>query len=307
MLILARRLTLAVPTLLLLSLTVFLLLSLAPGDAALTVLDDTATVEQQTQLRETLGLDQPVMSQYFTYLGRVLSGDMGRSIRTDRPVLDEVILRLPYTVVLVTAGTLLGITVGIGLGLLSAHVAHSHWDTIITAGVSVTTALPVFWIALLLVEVFSLRLGMLPVFGADSPAHLVLPAAATSLLLVPGIARLTRASLLETRSASFVLFARSKGLSGAAVARRHIGPVAAISILTYVSLQMVSLISSVAIIERIFNWPGLGGLVIIAALDRDTPLLLGTTMAIGILVFAILFFFDLLLLYLDPRISRQAV
>lgn len=297
----------AIPTLLLLSLVVFLLLELAPGDATTTTLDVTASAGQEDHLREELGLDKPVLVRYADYVGGLLQGDMGLSAKSGQPVADEIGIRLPYTLALVGASLILGTIIGVLLGGLAALNQGKFFDWLVTVLVSIGTALPTFWLALLFVQLFALNLRWLPVFGADSWQHMILPAFCTSLTLVPGIARLTRASLLEALESGYIAFARSKGLRARRVLWRHISPIAAISIVTYIGVQTIRLISSVAVMEILFNWPGLGGLAIRAAFDRDTTLLLGTTLVIAIMTFAILFIVDLLVLYLDPRISRRAI
>ncbi len=305
--ILLRRLLITLPTLLMLSLFVFLLLELAPGDAADVMLDQTVSTEIKDAVRAELGLDRPLMQRYADYLAGLLRGEMGTSVSTGRPVAAEITTRLPYTLVLVAAAVTLALLCGVTLGTLSALKPGTLWDMAVRALVSAQMAIPAFWLALLLVNLFALQLGWLPVFGADTPAHLVLPAVCTAFPLVPGIARLTRASLLETLSRDFVLVARSKGLYRRTVLLRHVAPVAAITVVTYVGLQAVRLIGSLVIIEVIFNWPGLGGLVVQAAYDRDALLLQGATLIIAALTFAVLLLVDVLVLWLDPRISKQAI
>lgn len=303
MIIFVRRLATAIPTLILLSLFVFVLLELTPGDAADVLLDQTASAEAQEHLRAELGLDRPLLERFSLYLWNVLHGDLGQSARTGTPVSREIATRLPYTLALVAAAQLGAIAVGGALGVLSALHHNRPLDRAITALSSLGMALPIFWVALLLVNLFAMQLRWLPVFGAESARHLILPAASTALALIPGITRLTRASLLETLGQDFILVARGKGLSSLALLRRHVTPVAAIPVVTYIGVQTVRLISSVVIIETIFNWPGLGGLAVRAAFDRDPMLLQGTTLVIAALAFFILFCVDLLVLYLDPRIS----
>jgi len=305
--ILLRRLLTAIPTLLLLSFFVFLLLELAPGDAADVLLDQTASVEAQAAVRQELGLDRPFLQRYVDYLGGLLQGDMGTSVYSGASVAREIGTRLPYTLLLVGTAMLLGLAVGVLLGTISAFHKGTIWDALIRAVISINMAVPVFGTALLLVGVFALQLRWLPVFGADSLKHLILPAICTASVLVPGIARLTRASLLDALSREFVLVAHSKGLPRRAVLLRHIVPFAAIPIVTYGGLQAVRLISSLIVIETIFNWPGLGGLAVQAAFDRDPMLLQGATLVIAMLAFALLFMVDVIVLALDPRISSHAV
>jgi peptide/nickel transport system permease protein len=305
--IIIRRLTMSIPTLLLLSFLVFALLEMAPGDAAEAVLDPTISEAQAELVREELGLNRSFMSRYVDYVGGLLRGDMGHSVRSGLPVTEEIKIRLPYTLVLMSTALVLGAVMGTTLGAIAAFKRGTIWDTLVRALVSVNQATPTFWLAILMVSFFSLRLRWLPVFGADSPKHLVLPAFCTSLALVPGIARLTRASLLETLGSDFILTARSKGLRGRRILGRHISPIAAISIITYIGLQTVRLISSVTVMEIIFSWPGLGGMAVSAAFDRDPLLLQGTTLTIAAMIFVILFVIDFIVLALDPRISHKSL
>ncbi len=303
---LIRRLLSAIPTLLLLSLFVFLLLDLAPGDAADVLLDQTASENDRQAVRTELGLDRPLWQRYLDYLGGLLHGDMGDSARTGGPVIREIGVRLPYTLILIATAIVLGVAVGGSLGVLSALRRGTIWDSLVRFLLSINMAVPVFWLAILLVSVFALKLRWLPVFGSETPRHLILPAICTAFPLVPSVARLTRASLLETMGQDFVLVARSKGLRNDAVMSRHILPAAVIPIIMYIGLQAVRLISGLVVVETIFNWPGLGGLAVQAAFDRDPLLLQGTALAIAALTFMILFAVDLIVLYLDPRVSRQS-
>lgn len=305
--ILLRRMLMAIPALLLLSLAVFLLLELTPGDATASALDASATAQQEAHLREALGLNKPVLERYALYIGGVLRGDLGVSAKTGQPVLEELLLRLPYTLVLVGAAIVVGTALGVLLGALAAVYRGTAVDWLVNVIVSIGTALPTFWLALLFVNFFAVQLRLLPVFGTGTWQHLVLPGLCAALTIVPGITRLTRTSLLEALDSSYTIFARAKGLRERRILGRHIGPIAAISVITYIGMQTVRLISSAAIMEILFNWPGLGGLAVRAAFDRDTMLLLGTTLVIALLTFAILFCIDLTVLYLDPRISRKAI
>lgn len=305
--LLVRRLLTAIPTLILLSLFVFLLLELAPGDAADVLLDQTASEQDRQAVRGELGLDRPLWQRYLGYLGGLLHGDMGSSARTGGPVTREIGARLPYTLVLITTAIALAVITGGVLGTVSALRRGTFLDALIRLLLSINMAVPVFWLAILLVGLFALRLGWLPVFGSETPRHLVLPAICTAFPLVPSVARLIRASLLETLGQDFVLVARGKGLRGSQVLSRHVLPAAVIPIITYIGLQAVRLISGLVVVETIFNWPGLGGLAVRAAFDRDPFLLQGTALAIAALTFVILFAVDLIVLYLDPRVSRQAV
>jgi peptide/nickel transport system permease protein len=303
--IVVRRIVLIVPTLLVLSMTVFVLMALAPGDATDALLDDANTDAARTAICIEVKCDVPLLNRYLDYLDGILRGDLGVSTKTGRPVTDEIAIRLPYTLTVAAAALTLALVVGISMGTLAAMLHNTVLDVAITSMLALTAATPTFWIALILVTIFSVHLHWLPVFGVGSTAHYVLPVVSVAISLLPGIARITRSSLLETISRRFVTVAAAKGLSGQVIYWRHIRPVAAIPILTYIGLQAVHLITGLITIEIVFNLPGLGGLAVQAALDRDIMLLQGVVMVIAVLAFAVLFFVDFAVMLLDPRTSIQ--
>ncbi|MCC6617287.1 MAG: ABC transporter permease [Anaerolineae bacterium] len=301
---LLRRLLQAIPTLLALSLVVFLTLDLVPGSAASAVLDDASSDAAKSLLCQQLSCDQPVLTRYVSYLGGLLHGEWGTSIRNGRPVFDEIMLRLPSTLALTVGAIAVAALVGGMLGSIAAAHQGTRWDTAITGVVSVAASLPSFWVALILVSIFALQLGWLPVFGSGSPRHYVIPVLSVAVALIPGITLLTRSSLLETRRQMFVVAAHARGIPQRAVFWRHIEPVAAIPIVSYIGVQAVHLVGSLVAIEVIFNLPGLGGLAVQAALDRDPFLLQGATLTIAVITFAILLVVDVLVMILDPRIAN---
>lgn len=299
-----NRLLMVPPTLLVLSLSVFLMMELAPGSTASAILDDAADDAAAIELCEQTHCDAPVLERYLLYLGGVLTGDFGVSIRTGRDVGREIGLRLPHTLALSAASILLATCIGASLGMLAAFKQEKRADNIITGFASLSAAMPSFWVALILVSIFALRLDWFPVFGSGSARHYVLPVISITLALIPGIILMTRSGIIDTRRRQFVTVARSKGLSARAVFIRHIQPVAIIPVVTYVGVQTVHLIGSLITIEIIFNLPGLGGLAVQAALDRDPMLLQGVTLCIAVITFAILLAVDVALTLLDPRIAR---
>ncbi len=299
-----NRLLMVPPTLLVLSLTVFMMMELAPGSATGAILDDAADDAAAAELCAEIHCEAPVLERYVIYLGNLLAGDWGHSIRTGRDVGREIGIRLPHTLALSGASILLAALIGGGIGLLAAFRQDSSTDHTITGFASVAAAMPTFWIALILVSIFSLRLGWLPVFGHGSLRHYALPVVSITLALIPGITLMTRSGIIDTRRRQFVTVARSKGLSPRAVFFRHIQPVALIPVVTYVGVQAVHLIGSLITIEIIFGLPGLGGLAVQAALDRDPMLLQGVTLCIAVMTFAILLCVDVALTVLDPRIAQ---
>lgn len=303
--LIVRRLSLAVPTLLALSFLIFIMLELTPGDAISALMDDAVDASAREVMRAEMGLDHDLLNRYTAYLGRLLTGDLGESVRTGRPVAEEIGRRLPYTLTLAATSITLALIIGTTLGIMAVHLRGTIWDTAITGAISISMAIPTYWVALILVSIFALQLHWLPVFGADSPRHFILPTICVALALIPSIARMTRSGILETYRQPFVTVARAKGLSGHHIMMRHIRPAAAIPVVTVVGLQAAHLIGSLVTMEVVFTLPGLGGLAVQAALDRDPLLLSGVTLCIAALTFGVLLATDLIIMWLDPRISHQ--
>jgi ABC-type dipeptide/oligopeptide/nickel transport system permease component len=302
-----RRLMLTIPTLFALSFLVFFLLELTPGSAASAVLDDASSGAAKETLCQQLRCDQPLLSRYAAYLGDVLQGDMGVSIRSGREVSEELRLRLPHTLIVSAGAVAVAVVIGSLVGLIAAVKQGTLLDIVITAALSVSAAMPTFWVALLLVSLFAVRLGWLPVFGSGSVEYYILPVFSVALALIPGIAVLVRSSILEIRGQTYIAAAYGKGLSNRRVYWRHIRPVAAVPVVTYVGLQAVHLVGSLVAIEVLFNLPGLGGLAVQAALDRDPMLLQGAVLTIAVFTLGILLLVDVIVLLLDPRISSRQI
>jgi ABC-type dipeptide/oligopeptide/nickel transport system permease component len=300
-----RRLALAVPTLFVLSFLVFFLMELTPGSAASAVLDDASSDAAKAALCQQLRCDQPLLTRYTAYLGDVLRGDMGVSIRSGRDVSEELRLRLPHTLIVSAGAVALAVIAGSLIGLVAAVKRGTVLDVFITAALSISAAMPTFWVALLLVSLFAVRLGWLPVFGSGGVEYYILPVISVALALIPGIAVLVRSSVLEIRGQTYIAAAYGKGLSNWRVYWRHIRPVAAVPVVTYVGLQAVHLVGSLVAIEVLFNLPGLGGLAVQAALDRDPMLLQGAVLSIAVFTLGILLLIDVIVFLLDPRIASR--
>jgi ABC-type dipeptide/oligopeptide/nickel transport system permease component len=303
---LLRRLAFTVPTLLVLSFLVFMLLELTPGSASSAVLDDAASSAAAQQICEEVRCDQPLLTRYGGYLSDLLQGDFGVSIRSGRDVGTELMLRLPHTLVLTFGAISLAVLIGGVVGVLAA-MRHGTWlDSLVTSLASISASLPTFWVALLLTGVFAVQLGWLPVFGAGSAAHYILPVVSVALALIPGIAVMVRSSLVDVQQQMFVATAQSKGLSSSRIFWRHVSPVAAIPVVTYVGLQAVHLVGSLVTIEVLFNLPGLGALAVQAALDRDPLLLQGAVLIIAVITLLMLLVVDVIVFLLDPRVTQPA-
>ena len=297
-----RRLALSAPVLVGITLVIFCAIRLLPGDPALVMAGDLASGEYVDQLRHSMGLDKPVWMQYAIYLGHVAHGNLGRSTKSLRPVLAEIRDRYPYTLQLTVAGMLVAAVLGISAGAVSAARRDSVFDygsmVVALFGVSV----PIFWLGLILILLFSVNLRLLPAGGSGSLAHLVLPALTLGASAAGILARMTRASLLEVLGSDFVRTARAKGLRDITVLLRHALPTAFVPVLTTLGLQVGSLLGGAVITESVFGWPGMGRLIVDAIAARDYPLVQGALMVFATSFALINVAVDVLYALLDPRI-----
>jgi len=300
-----RRLLLAIPVLLGVIFAVMLTIELIPGDAVTLMLGEHATVEAVAQLRDFLGLDKPLLVRYVQYLGHVATGDLGRSIQQNRPVADELREAWPATLELTVAALILATVLGVAAGVVSAVWPNSLFDALARLGSLFGLSMPVFWIGLVLIVVFALWLPWLPVGGAGSPAHLVLPALTLSLPSVAMVARMTRSSVLEVLREDYVRTARAKGLGERLVVAKHALRNALIPILTLLGLQAGQLMGGAVLTETVFSWPGLGRLMVKAIFARDYVLLQGAVLLFAVAFVVVNLVVDLSYGVLDPRISRQ--
>jgi len=329
---LTRRLFLLLPALLILSILVFALLRLIPGDPAEVMLGEHATAELSSQFRASRGLDQPIPIQYARYLSSLVRGDWGRSILTNRPVTAELAQRFPATIELALFAMVIAIAAGVPIGVLSAYRRHSTADRLASVVTLAGVALPLFWVGLLLSNTFGSALGWLPPSGrlsigtelrvitgfyvldsiitanpralADVLRHLVLPALTLSIVPLALIARITRACTLEALSQDHVRTARAKGLSEKTVVLRHALRTAAPPVVTAIGLQLGVLFSGAVLTETIFSWPGVGQLVVERVLNRDYPAVQGVVLAVALLFIGINLVADIGAALLDPRMRH---
>lgn len=299
---LVRRLLLTIPVLLGVATLVFALIHLVPGDPAQAMLGEGAAPEELVKLRQSLGLDEPLLVQYQSFLTGIARGDLGTSFRYNTPVTAQIREKLPNTAMLAVAAMGLAIVFAIPLGILAAVFRGTVVDysamTIALVGIS----MPNFWLGPLLAIFFAVRLGWLPVSGTGSIWHLVLPAVTLGAALSAILARMTRASLLEELRELYVLAARARGLSASRAILRHAFRNSLIPIVTIVGLQFGAVLTGTIITETIFAWPGLGRLLIQAINYRDYPLVQGCILFISVTYVAMNLLTDLAYGFLDPRI-----
>jgi peptide/nickel transport system permease protein len=318
---LARRLLQAVPVVLLISVVNFLVLQLTPGDIVDVLAGEAgaATPEYVAMLRARFGLDQPVLVQLGRYVGGVLQLDLGFSFRHNMPVAQLILQRLPATLILMTVSIALAVTAGVALGALAARNVNRPADGAIAILALLSYATPTFWIGLMLIVLFSVKLSWLPTGGmmtigaAMSPLgrvldvahHLVLPAVSLALFYAAIYTRLMRASMLEVYGQDYVRTAHAKGLGDARVTIRHVLRNALLPVVTMVGVQVGSLLGGSVLVESVFGWPGLGRLAFETVQQRDYNVLLGILFMSSLLVIAVNLVVDLVYAALDPRIELR--
>lgn len=316
-----RRLAQAVPTVLVIVALNFLLLQLAPGDAADVLAGEagSATPEFMAQLRKTFGLDQPLGVQLLLYVKNIVSFDLGYSFRHNMPVVQLIGSRLFPTLLLMVTVLLLSVGVGTLLGAFAARQLNRWQDNLISMLTVLGYATPVFWAGLMLIVVFSIRLGWFPTSGMQEIAafhegfakvrdiahHLVLPALTLTLFYLALYTRLMRASVLEQFSMDYVVTARAKGLTEAQIARRHVLRNAVLPVLTMAGVQVGGLLGGAVVVETVFAWPGLGLLAYESLFARDLNLLLGIFFVCTCLVVVVNLVVDVAYSLLDPRIELR--
>ncbi len=296
------------------SVIVFLVLRLTPGDPALILLGPIATQDDVTRLRAELGLNEPLYVQYTVWLGHVLRGDLGRSITMHRPVLPEVLLKLRATALLTGAALLFSTTAGITAGVLAGWKRNSVIDRVSMVIALLGVSIPVFWLGIVLIFVFSVWLRVLPAGGMHAPfgggsldtlAHLILPALALGAASAGIVARITRSSMLEVIRQDYMRTARAKGVAEGKVLRRHGLKNALIPVITVIGVQVGFLLSGAILTETVFSWPGVGTMLVTAILSRDFPTVQGGVLFVATLFVLVNLAVDVSYTYLDPRIRYE--
>jgi peptide/nickel transport system permease protein len=287
------------------SILVFSVVRLVPGDPAELLADERATEKDIELLREKWGLDKPIPVQYLVFMNKLLHGDLGVSQFTNLPVAEEIRARYPNTFKLAVTGVMIGVIIGISTGIISAARPYSIFDNIsmILALMGVST--PSFWLALMLMLVFCVKLNWLPCIGAATPKHLILPSLTLGLLTAGVIARQSRSSMLETLQQDYIVTARSKGLRERTVIYKHALKNALVPVVTIVGLQFGSLLGGTVIVESVFGWPGMGRLLVDSIFTRDYPIIQGTTLIFATSFSLVNLGVDLIYAYLDPRIRYE--
>jgi peptide/nickel transport system permease protein len=284
------------------SLVAFLLLRLAPGDPVTVMLGDWATPDQVARMRQDLGLDDPIYVQYGLFLNKLLQGDLGMGIRSQRPALELVLERVPATMQLSLCAFLLAVAIGLPIGVISA-VKRSAYENVSVFVALLAQSIPGFWLGLMLIVVFAVNLGWFPVSGRGGIQHLILPAVTLSIYFVGLIIRVTRSEMLEVLNQDYMRSARAKGLGELAVILKHGLRNGLIPIVTILGLQLGTLFGGAVITETVFAWPGMGTLTVNSIYSRDYPVVQASILMFGTIFVLINTVVDLLYYFIDPRIK----
>jgi ABC-type dipeptide/oligopeptide/nickel transport system permease component len=287
------------------TLLVFFLLRLAPGDPVTMLLAETATPEQINAVRAKWGLDKPIIVQYAVFLGNVLHGDLGNSLFFQEPAMDVLLERMPATLQLSAAALFFSLIVAIPIGILSALKRDSLWDFLGTGLAMLGQALPPYWLGIMLILLFSVRLHWFPSSGRGTIWHLVLPAITLGSVLMALVTRLVRSGMLEVLGEDYIRTARAKGLKEQRVIVRHALRNILIPLVTVIGLQLGALFGGAVITESIFAWPGVGRLALQAISARDYPLVQAAVLFISVVYVFLNLAVDILYVYLDPRIRFE--
>jgi len=276
-----------------------------PGDPAQVLAGQMASPEDVEIIRVQMGLDQPLHIQYSTFLNRLLHLDLGVSARTQNPVMEEVWARLPNTILLAMSAIIIACALGIPAGIIAAVRPYTWVDYLVTIASLVGISMPVFWLGIMLMILFSITLQWLPAGGIGTWQHMVLPSITLAAFVVAFIARMTRSSMLEVLSQDYVITARSKGLKEKWVIIKHALKNALIPIITVVGLQFGLLLGGAVLTETVFAWPGLGRLIVDSILARDYAMIQGSILIFGLLYTLVNLMVDLIYALVDPRIRYE--
>jgi peptide/nickel transport system permease protein len=303
---LLKRVLAAIVTIWITTIAVVLLIHLVPGDPVKIMFaqSQSTTPEQLEAVRHNLGLDRPIYEQYMLFMGRILHGDFGRTIRGDQPILDLLLVRLPYTLELALTSLLVATAIGLGLGFLAAYRRGTVVDTICMILAIGGVSLPLFWLGQILILVFAVQLSWFQVAGSDWRS-LILPALTLGVTNAAVVARLTRSTMIDIFNQDYIRTAWAKGLPARIVLSRHALKAGLVPIVTILGLQFTYTMGGAIIVENVFSWNGIGRLAVQAIFQRDYPLIQGFILTFACIVAAVSLLMDLLYAFLDPRIAYR--
>ena len=300
-----RRVLLLIPVIIGVTFIVYTIMYFTPGDPAQIILGENAPEESIQRLREEMGLNDPFIAQYVRYVGNAVRGDFGRSYSTKRPVFDEVMSRFPATLKLTIWGMIVAVAIGIPIGIISATKQYSAVDSISMVLALLGVSMPNFWLGLMLILLFSVRLGWLPSGGNIGFSSLILPAITLGTGVAAIITRMTRSSMLEVIRQDYIRTARAKGVVEKKVINKHALGNALIPVITVIGLQFGYLLGGAVLTETVFSWPGVGRLMVDAIKQKDTPTVLASVIFMSVVFSIANLLVDILYAFIDPRIRSE--
>lgn len=298
----AQRLVLAVITLIGISIIIFFLVRLTPGDPGRVLAGMLATQEEVQRIRADMGLDRPLPVQYAIFFGRLVRGDLGKSARSQQPVVKEILARLPATAKLAAISMTLAGILGVAGGILAAYRRNSTLDFFVSVGTLLGVSMPAYWLGLMLIVLFAVRLRWLPAAGSEHLMSYILPSLTLASYSLALIARMTRSSMLEVLGEDYIRTARAKGLREPVVVVHHALRNALIPVITVLGLQFGALLGGAVLTESVFGWPGMGRLLVDSIFARDYPMVQGIVLVFAFLYIMVNLTVDILYAYIDPRI-----
>lgn len=300
-----KRILMLIPVVIGVSIIVFILMQLTPGDPAQILLGPQAGEEDVQNLREQMGLNDPLIVQYFRFLIGIATFDFGTSIQDGQPVLQQILSHFPATIKLTLAAMVVALLIGIPIGIISSTKQYSFFDNVSTLGGLVGFSMPNYWLSMMLILLFSVQLGWLPVSGYGGLIFLVLPAISLGTQTAAVFLRMTRSSMLEVLHSDYIRTARAKGITERKVVYAHALRNALIPIITVVGLQVGALLEGAILTEAVFAWPGIGRFMIDAINAKDFPVVQGSVVFIAFVFVFVNLLVDILYAYVDPRIKAQ--
>lgn len=300
-----KRLLMMIPVIIGISFIIFSIMSLTPGTPGDVILGSMGTPEAIQEMNEKLGFYDPFLVRYGNYMRDIITGNFGNSYRTGLPVVEEIAARFPVTIKLALFSTVLAVIIGIPLGILSAVKQYSLIDNISTICALAFMSMPQFWLGLILILLFSLKLGLFPTFGSDSFLHFVLPAFTACAALLATLIRMTRSTMLEVIRQDYVRTAYAKGAAKKRVIFKHCLKNALIPIVTVIGVNFGSLLGGAIIVEAVFGMSGIGNLMLTGIRTKDLPVVMGSVLLLAIVFSLINLIVDIIYAYLDPRIKAQ--
>ena len=300
-----RRILMMIPVILGISFLIFAIMNFTPGDPARLILGEAASNDDVQALREEMGLNDNFFVRYFNYIKKAIGGDFGISYRSKVPVYNELFARFPSTLKLAFFSTILMVVVGMPLGIVSAVKQYSTVDNVSLVSAFLLTSMPAFWLGLMLILIFSLKLDWLPATGVDTWKHFILPCVTLAAAMMASLIRMTRSNMLEVIRQDYIRTAKAKGAGDNRVIYKHALRNALLPVITIIGMNFASMLGGTMIIESVFAMPGLGTMTITAVRMKDTPLVIASVVFVAVAISIMNLLVDILYTFIDPRLRTQ--